>query len=514
VATIEIQLGSATKNADEKIALGMTAKEWISMLTDDNDTCKTMKAIHYLDGKQEEELIKVLSDKFSGRIMWKEKGIIPRFRNFTNMVVEKSAMLFKDKMPAFGLYAKGDVNINDEQTSLLNTEFENMDAQEFWSGADKVLRLLKTVLVMVQYDTESDSLTFELLHRGNCQVIPGANKKTIEGIIHLVSCSGEFKRFRIITKDEFIGLQLNENSNEVVVDAPIKNPFGIVPVVPFYDTGVPRSGFWNYPGMDLINVNELYNLHLTDSEYSMKWMKYPTPIVIDAEISTQRTPRTVEMVADSRALLNTDDQYNTTERTALMGGPSKPISISTNGNGTASFEYKSPVVDLKPLDDFAVGLLRSVANDWSVRIKTDGTARAQSGFQLIVEEIDNLELRQQRQKMYQHGFKRLFEVMRTVINLIKPSTFGEDLQLFTEFPEPRLPVNSMEEEQLWSLRINEGRATLVDYYMKVQGLSKEDAIQKIKDDAELKALIVEEQKANAPAVVDPAPTIDTSNVYL
>ena len=446
---------------EQIIAAGMTANEWVNLLKGDQ-AVTARKAINYMDGAQEEELIKILNDPNSGRRNWRQKGFLPRYRNITKMVVEKSSMLYAQQMPMFELWDGTD--LNETETQKLRDELDKIPLQEILNNADQALRLLKTIFLLYQYDSESKELVIDILHHGNCEVI--TNGKEIVGMIYSTSANS----FRIYTKEEVIDLYHKGGFEKVTVTSVAPNPYGIVPVSVFYDTKIPRSGIWVQPDMDLVAANESYNLHLTDSDFSMKWAKLPTLFLIDCEISASGTERVQEV-------LEFGDKLTTTvpAQPDVTGGPSSVIHLQSNGSGTPSVQYIGPAVAIQPIDEVYEGWVKSIAADWSVRIKMSGEGAAQSGFQLVVEELPNLELKSMRQKMWASGFKRAWPVLRKVLNVSGDQVFSESTVMFVEFPTPTLPVDHGQQEDVWTKRIDAGRATVIDYFMIELSMTKEEA---------------------------------------
>jgi hypothetical protein len=97
-----------------------------------------------------------------------------------------------------------------------------------------------------------------------------------------------------------------------------------------------------------------------------------------------------------------------------MAGPGSAVVLDSMGVDSPFVRYENPDIDIKPLNEVVDSWIKSFAGDWSVRIEVAGQGRAQSGFQLIVEESDNLDLRKQRQRMFESGFKRLYRVLAAV----------------------------------------------------------------------------------------------------
>ena len=104
-----------------------------------------------------------------------------------------------------------------------------------------------------------------------------------------------------------------------------------------------------------------------------------------------------------------------------------------------------------------------------------------SGFQLVVEEIDNLQLRKKRQRQCEAHLKRFYEVFKLVCLVGGGIIFPDDVELEVTFSDPGLPVNQKEQEEVWSIRIKEGRASRVDYFMAVEGMTKEEAEAKVQE---------------------------------
>ena len=123
-----------------------------------------------------------------------------------------------------------------------------------------------------------------------------------------------------------------------------------------------------------------------------------------------------------------------------------------------------------------------VASAYSVRIDAD-SSNITSGFQLIVKETGNLELRKERQRPFEHGFKKTFSIISQMLLI----AFGVDFSQFEfviDIPAPSLPVNEKEVEEIWTIRIKEGRATKKDYLIEVRKMTPEEADKKL---AEIKS---------------------------
>lgn len=452
-----------TDSAGDVIAVGLTAGELVELL-DSNDAEFAAKALNYFDGKQEQEMEKLLSHPEKGRKQWKARGYIPRFRNLTKMIVEKSGMLFKDAPPQFEVRIPGQDAVITDATEALVDMLDGTEWQETMINLDAVVRMLKTAVLLVQWDEINQKPVFDILHRANCNVVINPLTKQIDCLVQRTGCSGKSEYYRVWTPD--LVIDLIETSERVSIAAQTPNTYGVVPAEVFYDTNMPRAGFWVEPARDLVNMNEMYNVHMTDSEFAISWVKRPSLFTnCSLDGYSDEVLEVVEVVGSAlpRAVSRTP---------SLTAGPDVAIQLGSTGGGDTPFvEYKAPVIDLKPLDDVVQGWIKQTAADWSVRVRADGEGSATSGFQVVVEEAPNLELRQLRQRMFEAGFKRLYRKLKVVL----PIDLPEDGELFVVFAKPNLPVDPKAQEDVWSVRLKEGRATEIEYLMETQGLTEKEA---------------------------------------
>lgn len=458
------------------IACGRTAEQWIGLLGGAKPLA-AKKALNYFDGMQKDEVIALLNNTDYGRKNWKKEGMIPRFRNVTKAIVEKSGMLFRDGTPEFMIKQPNSDDFDQALSELFEQEVGKIKWQEFLINFDQVVRLLKTGLVLVQYDLSKQKLVLDILHRGNTGVVVDPSDRSIAGLIYLVSDDEETACYRIFTPDTIIDLQqLEKDKHKITVTGTQPNPTCIVPVATFYDTNSPRTGYWVEAPNDLVDFNELLNLHLTDSEYSMSWMKRPSLYTnmemvepdgqVGMEIGTMYGDKLPRLVPTTGS---------------VMSGPGKVIMMSSNAvDGQVVLDYKGPMaVPIKEIDDVVTSWIQGYASDWSVKIITTQDARASSGFQLIVEQMDNLELRKSRQRMFEDGFKDFYEIFKIVVNNgTGKDLFPEVTSLEVEFPTPNLPVDDVKQEMMWSQKITEGRASPIDYYIATEGMTEEEACRK------------------------------------
>lgn len=430
------------------------------LISKDAETAR--KALDYLDGKQEQWVKKALDNQYGGRKDWKNRGMLPRHRNITKMIIEKSGLLFNEA-PRLAIY-NGDV-VNDKATGQIMDLFEGADWVEFFTNLDSVVRLLKTALVLVQSGPDNQ-LILDCLHKGNSYVGYDYITRQVNLLVYKVCEPDEDgnSKIRVITPVDIQDYDVDKEGEEVLT-ASMPNPYGIIPVAVFNDTNIPRTGFWNFIPNDLVQMNEIYNFHLIDSEYAASWSKLKT-LFTNAQINADSNMSMEPVFFEGQVL----PRMAPTE-VGLVGGPGAIITLETAGGAQPYAQYLGPDINLDPIDNMIARWVKDFAADWSVNVKTVGTGKANSGFQLVVEESDNLQLRRKRSQMFVTGFKRLFKVLKPVFGLE-----GDDL--FVTFAPPRLPVDEQANEQTWDLRIAGGRASVVSYFMDEDGLTREEAINK------------------------------------
>lgn len=430
--------------------------------------------LDYYDGKQKDHFEKLLDTPNSGRKDWRKNGLIPRTRNITKMIVDKSGLLFNDRAPLIQVYdSKNAESPNEVQSKVLLELLEQANWIEFFTNFDSVLRLLKTSLVLVQYDQEKSKLVFDILTRDNCAVIID-QRKELNTLVYITGCDEDGNTMlRIITSELIQDLKVDKHGSESIIST-IPNPFGIIPVAVFHDTNTPRTGFWNYIPEDLQQLNEMYNFHITDSEYAASWSKLQT-LFTNAPINADIASQNIETVQNWGEQLPRQASSGSSN---VKIGPSSVVFMDTSGVDSPFAEFKGPQVDLQPINDMFNKWVSDFAGDWSVNVQFGGNGAADSGFKLIVEELPNLELRKKRGKMMSEGLNRLFQVIKIVLSTYGFNFFSTDSIAYTEFLPPVLPVDEAQQEDIWSKKIAEGRATRIDYFM-AHGMSRIEAEQKV-----------------------------------
>lgn len=454
---------------------------------------KARTIVDYYDGKQDEYVVKQIADDYSGRASWKQRGIIPRSRNLLKMIINKSGLISNDKLPQFIINDQaGDIE-NEEETILLNSLLTKADIEDLIKNNDPLIRALSTTKVLVQYDEEVGKYVFDILGLHNSATVLDEYRKLDLLIYMLGHDSNGKQRFRIFTNNLIQDITVDEKGQEVITNS-MPNPFGFIPVATFHDLTKPRCSDWNTPSSELVQLNDIYNLHITDSEFAIKHMKYGT-WVTNCEISgVAPSGGTSEQQVYNRSLPVTTTTSTSQE---VVIGPTSIVQLGGSKSDNPYFDWKSPVVNLEPLDNIINTWVDSYATDWSVVLDQSGSA--DSGFKLVVKELPNMEMKKARAKMQQSGYEELCDIVMRIQNIILPGSFTEGSKPKVKFFDPILPVDETADEGVWNLRIQNGRATRIDYFMQKFDMTKIQAEEKI---AEIDAIRQSQQVSTLQSMVN------------
>ena len=458
------------------------------------------KLVDFFEGKQLNYVTKALNgDNGAGygfRWKWAKRGFVPRMRNITKPIVEKSAGNLFVKPPKLTILPATSPTATPVIDARLNELLTIADFSDFGQQLNYLSRLLRSVVVLQEKvigettetvdgiyrftPTNGDLLVLNILHRGNSVVRMNATRTKITELAYLVEgCPSE---------DEWEYRYLNGEVDEIVKvkgDKEIKrvpsfmddegvgigNIDGIVPAVMHYDTSKPRTGEWNWIPEDLPSFQELVNTHLVDLEFALAKQKGQT-LFTDAEFRSG-DDGAVEPLTRAGTRENAQQMPINRKPTegAVASGIGAVVQLKANKDATKApyVEFKGPDVDLAGQDAVVRQLSIDLASDWSVNLKVGGSGSASSGFQLIVEELDNLALREQRTVSFQATLRKMYAQLQ----LLYPELMRGEL--IVEFQGAHLPVNQKENIEVWQAKFAAGVASPIDYLMAEESLSRDEA---------------------------------------
>lgn len=453
-------------------------------ILNDRDARMARKSLDYYDGKQLTHMVELLNHPQRGRRNWQDRGYFPLFRNLTKSVVERSGMLFNSGMPTVSYYDLGTSNINDTVATLLGDYLHDSHFNEFLINCDDTVRLLKTIWILIDYDATEDKYSFNLLHEGNCEMRfeNGATEPT--WLAYVRDSEDDDTSLRVITSDKYEDwviskTELIQGANTFTQSRAEKvgefdNPYGFIPVSTWHDTKLPRNGRECEADYDLVNLNEALNLFMTDINYAGAWSLRKT-LFTNASFGDTTIEET--FAQSSGNTYNQKLLLQSPSSNSAIAGPDQAVVVDTRGVDAPFIDYKGPEFNLNQLVDLWKFMIEGICHDWSVSINFDGNGTANSGFQLVVQEIPNLELRNKRQRMAEMAIQRIIGNMLLMHTSIYGTSFIGDV--YVEFPEAELPIDVSSKDKLWYDRIDNKVASRQDYLMNVMGMTLEEANEKV-----------------------------------
>lgn len=441
------------------------------------------KALDYLDGKQLMHVIECLNHPHKGRRNWQQRGFIPLYRNLTKSVVERSGMLFNHGIPTVSLYDDGVQDINEDASTLVTDYLDNADFSEFLITCDDAVRLLKTIHILTDYDSATDSYGFNMLHAGNSIMMYAAGANAPHTVAYIKEVGDEEIHMRVITDEVYEDWVIKRDVvsqlsrlQEAERLAQFNNPYGFIPVSVWHDTKIPRNGRTCAMDPDLINLNEALNLFYTDINYAGAWSLRKT-LFTNSTIGERTIDETY--VPEVSNVYKAKLPVLTSESSTAIAGPDQMVVMDTRGIDSPFVDFKGPDFDLNQLVELWKFMIEGVAHDWSVNIDFQGSGSATSGFQLIVEEIPNIELRKKRQRMASTAISRIVDTMMMMHGVVYNST--PMFQVYVDFPEYALPMEPANLDKLWFDRIDKGVATKQDYFVNVMHMTPDEAELKVNE---------------------------------
>lgn len=425
-------------------------------------------AVDYMEGKQLEHLKEYLDLEGFGIKKWRERGVLPLFENVTGHVIDQSAKTYQQAPSRMVMNKAGD--LDDAATDTYNELIAESNLPETLQHCDLLSRLLKTSVILAQYDDDNKRLFFEAMSQDNCDVTYSRKKRQIDSMLYTggsISIDGN-QIYHYWTEDKVVdyehAFQAGGHGALKLIDTET-NPFGMIPSSVLYDTQAPRFGFWSDSEWDeLIQFNLAVNMFHTEMKFNQRY----------GAIGALFTDADIEGVVGPDAVVKLIKKFQTE---------------------TPYLAYESPDVQIQQFLDWLNGFRESVGRNWGVNIKMHGDASADSGFKLVVEELPTLELRKKRLPAAQTFEQGLYQ---SILAISKAKQLGlpEGSKLNVEFPEPDLPVNKKEQWEISQGEMAFGVLTKKDYLKQKNPTWTDDQVE------EYLAAVQAEKGAAAPAFND------------
>lgn len=402
-------------------------EQLLQQITKTNTESATV-AIDYLEGDMKghmEALMACQLDK------WSQRGFIPLYENPTRILIERSAKSYKEP-PKRSVTLNGAVSevLTASYNDLLATTELNFTTQDL----DQRARLLTSAIILPQVaKTESEVITLTVLSRNNCAVYINPETREMEQLLYTAGVSGANGGMMFHYWDKEVIIDI-EDGNEVGRE---ENPYGIIPAAILNDTRPPlSSNLWRYPSWEqLIQFSDGVNLFNTEALFNARYGMVGSPI------TNMKIPD------------------------GFVRGIDTALELEGTIDEVPFFEYRTPTVNITSFLDWLNKFKEAIADEWGVNLKFAGGSIADSGFKLVVEEFENIELRQTRivaAKQFEQDLYQVFAAM-SVIHDWGLNTDGVGV---ADFKEPALPVNEQNDWIIAKEQIALGVITLEDYWLK------------------------------------------------
>jgi len=399
------------------------------------------QAVDYLDGEQLPHFEEYLNTPGCGIKNWKQRGILPLWENITGLIVDRSAQTYQQNPERIVVGANGE--INEPSTESYNALIENSNLDEVLEDADLLARLLNAAIVIPQYNDETGAVYFSAVSQHNADCVWNRPSQRLESLLY---CGGGIGPkggmiYHYWDSKQVVDLEVQmmvSGGNNSVASAHATigaatvieskpHPYGITPGAVLYDIKPPRSGFWGKRKWEqLINFNLGVNMFHTEMKFNQRYQSFGQ-IITNAEVPD-----------------------------GVIFGPDSIIKVKQqHPDEVIFFEYKSPSsisVAIGAFSNWLESFRDNIGQEWGVNIKVSGEGSADSGFKLVVEELPGLQLRKKRQKPADTFEQALYQVCLALSEAhglgLVPGT-----RLKVKFPEPDLPVNLKEKEEIRQMQL-------------------------------------------------------------
>ena len=415
-------------------------------------------AYQFYLGNQLPYIEKCLNDAVCGVKNWKTRKYQIIWENLTQMIIDRSAQTYKQQPERQVLTDGGELNEN--ATAIYLDLIKKGGFRSTSKDADSISRLLKTSLVLVQYSPDTKKLYFNVLSQDNCDVrFDPLTKKIISLLYTANAVADNGDRLYHYWTPEYV-MDISFSAETQVIQAQgskTSNPYGIVPVATLHDLTPPRFGFWSDPVWEQLTAfNMAVNYYHMDTKFNHTWAAFGTLF-------------TNSKIKDG----------------SIIGADTVVEVENPQGDESIFVDFKVPSVsaNIDAYQGWLENLRDKIGEQWGVTIKAAGEGSADSGFKLIVEELPNLELREDRTasaEIFETDLYRVISKFSDVHKLGLPlSTSGHVLK--ATFPAPKLPVNKKEEWEIDQAKIVGGLMSREDYWKKDNpGITPEEIAEKIK----------------------------------
>lgn len=386
-------------------------------------------------------------------------------------IIKRIALSYKS--PPIRKYMAGDKEINDKVKAKINAMYKNVDQNKKMKTADRWSKLLNTLHMEVVW--RNGAIDWDFLLRPAVTVIPDPQDYlNFARLIYewnvldpdtLRAESGwivwDAERYVFVTaKGREIG----------IYDEDGLNPYdGRVPIVTIRT--IECDDYWGRYGSDLVDGTEQANL-----QWANMWE--------NGFLQTHGQPFGVNLGLEAGAKVKT--------------GPRHFINVEkvTKDMVEPSLTYPKPDPALDEVRQLVERFMSFVSTNYGLPPNAWSMDEVpESGFAKFMNNIELLEDREDFIGQYVESEKELFDVSRMVWNKNTPNAadqIPDDVELVVEFPPVEFVESPTEKQTRYMIMFKNGTSDVVDYFMREENLTEDEAMEKAKTIAKRKKELTSE----------------------
>jgi len=379
---------------------------------------ETAKRLDFFHDRQLTRLEEQLSQLFSD-----PSSMVKVELNLVKKIIRSLCQLYR-------VPAKREIEGSEKDKELFQSISERAALDVKLKSAHRYTKLLKTILLRPVW--RNGKLDLDILTGNILDVETGDSpEELLKVLITDYGSSGKIEEveYSLWTPETYQRLDY-----QGYVLAEEENPYGVLPFLPVWDYPPTSSEFWLPGGDDLISLQEMINLKITDLSYLIRQQSFGVGWIKSGKGGGQ-----------------------------VRADPGTLIELPLDKDSGIGFE--SQKAEIKEVVDAIDRLIKwaAMSNGLSVSTVDTKSTREFSAAAKVVDTEELRELREDDKTLWRTYEKKLFELIRVIWNRHNPKEkISEDAKLFIDFYDPKISTNQKDQVAQWEFLLNIGTISPVD----------------------------------------------------
>lgn len=427
---------------------------------------RVQKIVDYYNGEQLHHLSRVLDTQFSKPQSLKMQLSIS---NIVRFIADTLCLSFKNGIKI--------TTVNPQDQEIINKIIADTSLNSFLRTLEQIVFLCKTAFVKVGWSNGTISLDIITPQYVNVSVdddnplkvtevvypkeITNKNIYAPEGTFHYWSDT----EYKVVNQngDE---LAIPENDSNV-------NPYGIIPIMPFYDKVITDGYVIQWPGDELINAQESLNIKLTSLNQLIKYQSFSQPV-----------------------LVNPTKDLN--GHVGIEVDPSKPIVVFDDKDSKGDFKFVSPDAKIESVQNAIDKEYLRIFSFYGINpSQFVSSAERMSGTAFKESQSHINEYREMVRVLYAPQLQKLLKIIETVYNshsISKLSGEGYNINIYNASVNYN-SVDDVIKEREFKLKYN--LANISEFIIEdTDDTDEEGAIKQIERNRILNKQLIEDSSSN------------------